>query len=85
MKVKILSPQHGDQVLELAPLEAAQRIIEEQQAGRANFVKFSDGDVFNLMKRSGILAQLQERKLKQVIESKGEDVVATVVPNIAGG
>ena len=85
MKIKIMSPQHGDQTLELAPLEAAQRIIEEQQAGRANFVKFSDGDVFNLMKKSGILAQLQELKLRKVIEAKEEDVTATVVPNIAGG
>lgn len=85
MKIKILSPQHGDQVLELAPQEAAQRIIEEQQAGRANFVKFSDGDIFNLMKRTGILQQLQKRELKKVIESKDESVEATVVPNIAGG
>ena len=85
MKIKIMSAEHGDQALELAPLEAATRIIEEQQAGRANFVKFSDGDTYNLMKRSGILTQIQTRKLKQVIESKSEDVVATVVPNIAGG
>lgn len=85
MKVKILSPQHGDQTLELASLEAAQRIIEEQQAGRANFVKFSDGDIFNLMKKAGILAQLQTHELERVIESKEEDVVATVVPNIVGG
>lgn len=85
MKIKILSPQHGDQVLELAPQEAAQRIIEEQQAGRANFVKFSDGEIFNLMKRTGILQQLQKRSLRKVIESKDESIEATVVPNIAGG
>ena len=85
MKIRILSPQHGDQVVELAPREAAELIFEEQRNGRAGFVKISDGDVFNHMKRTGILQQLQERKLKEVIESKDEGVEATVVPNIAGG
>ena len=86
MKIKILSPQHGDQVLELAPREATELIFEEQRNGRAGFVKFSDGEVFNLMKRTGILQQLQKRELKKTLEEKEESgAEATIVPLIAGG
>ena len=77
MKIRKLDPAHGDQVLELAPAEAAEFILEEKDAGRVGFVKFSDGDVLDMMNRTGILQQLEEK------ESEG--VMATMIPFIAGG
>jgi len=85
MKIRRLSPSHGDQVVELAPREATEFIMNEKKEGRASFVKFSDGDVYFLMKKTGILQQLQERELRQKIESKDSDVMATIIPIIAGG
>jgi len=84
MKLRILSAVHGDQVLELSPAKAAEAILEEAQSGRAAFVKFSDGDVLKLMKKSGILEQMPA--IHEALERKGAaGETATIIPNISGG
>ena len=84
MKLRILSPMHGDQVLELSPAKAAEAILEEVESGRAGFVKFSNGEVFNLMRRSGILEQMPA--IRAALETKGAaGESATIIPNISGG
>jgi len=77
MKIRKLDPEYGDQVLELTPLEATDLILQEKEEGRVGFVKFSDGQILEMMNRTGILEQLQEK------ESEGS--MATIVPIIAGG
>ena len=51
MKIRKLDPAHGDQVLELSPQEATEFILEEKENGRVGFIKFSDGDILNMMDR----------------------------------
>ncbi|GAG16790.1 unnamed protein product [marine sediment metagenome] len=77
MKIRMLSPEHGDQILELTAVEATDLILEEREAGRVGFVKFGDGQVLEMMERTGILQQLEQK------EQNG--VMATVIPHIAGG
>jgi len=77
MKIRKLDPAYGDQVLELAPAEATELILAEKDVGRVGFVKFSDGDILDMMNRTGILQQLEAK------ESSG--AMATIVPIIAGG
>ena len=77
MKIRVLSPQHGDQVVEMAPQEATELILKEKSAGRVGFVKFSDGDIMDMMERTGILQQLERKEQ--------EGASATIVPLIAGG
>lgn len=77
MKIRILSPKHGDQVVELAPQEATKLILQEKKAGRVGFVKFSDGEIMEMMERTGILQQLERKEQ--------EGASATIVPLIAGG
>ena len=77
MRIRVLSPKHGDQVLQLTAAEATDLILEEKEAGRVGFVKFSDGQVLEMMERTGILQQLEQKEQ--------ENVSATIVPVIAGG
>ena len=77
LKIRMLSPFYGDQVVEMAPLEATELILEEKEKGRVGFVKFSDGDVMDMMERTGILQQLERKEQ--------EGASATIVPIIAGG
>ena len=77
MKIRRLDPQYGDQVLELSAVEATDLILEEKEKGRVGFVKFSDGEVLQMMERTGILQQLEQK------ESEGAS--ARIVPHIAGG
>ena len=77
MKIRRLDPAYGDQVLELTPEQTTELILEEKEKGRVGFVKFSDGEILNMMDRTGILQQIQEK------ESSGS--MATIVPIIAGG
>ena len=77
MKIRVLSPKHGDQVLQLTASEATDLILEEKTAGRVGFVKFSDGQILEMMERTGILQQLEQKEQ--------ENTSATIVPIIAGG
>lgn len=77
MKIRRLDPRYGDQVLELTAMEATDLILEEKKEGRVGFVKFDDGQILQMMERTGILQQLQEK------ERVGAS--AMIVPIIAGG
>ena len=77
MKIRVLSPKHGDQVLQLTASEATDLILSEKEAGRVGFVKFSDGQILEMMERTGILQQLEQKEQ--------ENTSATIVPIIAGG
>ena len=77
MKIRRLDPAHGDQILELSPEQATDLILSEKEEGRVGFVKFSDGQILEMMDRTGILQQMEEK------ESSG--VMASIVPIIAGG
>ena len=77
MKIRRLNPAYGDQVLELSPMEATDLILTEKEKGHVGFVKFSDGDILDMMNRTGILQQIEAK------ESSG--AMATIVPIIAGG
>jgi len=77
MKIRRLDPAYGDQVLELTPEQTTDLILEEKKQGRVGFVKFSDGQILEMMTRTGILEQIREK----------EEVGATaaIIPIIAGG
>jgi len=77
LKIRKLDPAYGDQVLELSAAEATDLILEEKREGRVGFVKFDDGDVLEMMERTGILQQLERKEQ--------EGASATIVPVIAGG
>lgn len=77
MKIRRLDPAYGDQILELTPEDATKLILEEKEKGRVGFIKFSDGEILEMMTRTGILQQLREKE--------SDKVSATIVPIIAGG
>jgi len=77
LKIRKLDPKYGDQVLELTAVQATDLILEEKDAGRVGFVKFDDGQILEMMERTGILQQLERKEQ--------EGASATIVPIIAGG
>lgn len=92
MKVKIMDPEHGDQVLELTPKQAARTILTRRADGKVAFVKFSDGTQMDLPEvpkfyfASQILAMMENTGILQQLEEKDRlDVDATLVPAVAGG
>ena len=75
IKLRILSPEHGHQELVLEIAEAADYILEQKEKGKVGFVKFDDGQILEMMERTGILQQLEEH----------DDQQATIVPVVSGG
>lgn len=75
--VKILDPEKGDRVETLQIPAAADLILQKQQEEDYpfGFVKWSDGQILELMDRTGIIEQLEQRDGEQI----------TIVPNIGGG
>lgn len=75
VKVRIMSPVHGDMVQDYTMDMAAEVIMEEKKEGRASFAKTDTGEIHELTTME---------KLTEWLDDAGEAVVS-LIPNIAGG
>lgn len=78
VKIRVLDPEAGDQLLDLTPVEAADLVWDQKEKGITKFGLWEGADAqleLEMMTRTGILDALKERS---------EDILR-LVPIVGGG